>query len=108
MTSADAAVAAVAGGRWDWLGGRPAMDFVNTCRERWRGGVETLCAPEDLIDWLVQAQLLPWRMPAPPGLLEEAWALREAIEQGVRAVAGGEPADRAALRLIDEIGRAYG
>ena len=27
---------------WYWLGGRPALDLVNTLRERWRRRVETL------------------------------------------------------------------
>ena len=30
---------------WYWSGGRPAVDFVNTHRERWRRGVETLVTP---------------------------------------------------------------
>jgi Putative stress-induced transcription regulator len=40
---------------WYWSGGRPAVDFVNTRRERWRRGVETLVTPEDLATWLVPA-----------------------------------------------------
>ena len=47
---------------WYWLGGRPALDLVNTLRERWRRRVETLVTPDDLGLWLVRAQLLP----APP------------------------------------------
>ena len=44
---------------WYWLGGRPALDLVNTLRERWRRRVETLVTPDDLGLWLVRAQLLP-------------------------------------------------
>ena len=47
---------------WYWLGGRPAIDLVNTLRERWRRRVETLVTPDDLGLWLVRAQLAP----APP------------------------------------------
>ena len=43
---------------WYWLAGRPALDFVNTRRERWRRNVETLVTPEDLAEWVVQAGLL--------------------------------------------------
>src|SRR5437588_2038213 len=32
---------------WYWLGGRPALDFVNTRRERWWRDVETLVTPGD-------------------------------------------------------------
>src|ERR671930_168983 len=33
---------------WYWLGGRPALDLVNTLRERWHRRVETLVSPADL------------------------------------------------------------
>ena len=47
---------------WYWTGGRPAIDFVNTFRERWRRRVETLVTDEDLAEWFVAAELLD----APP------------------------------------------
>jgi len=87
---------------WYWLGGRPALDFVNTRRERWRRNVECLTGDRDAVDWLVAAQLLPASASPPPGLAEEARALREAIDAGVRAAHAGEPVDPAALRLIDD------
>ena len=37
----------------------PAVDLVNTLRERWRRRVETLVTPDDLGLWLVRAQLAP-------------------------------------------------
>ena len=40
---------------WYWLGGRPALDLVNTRRERWRRRVETLVTPADLGLWLERA-----------------------------------------------------
>ena len=87
---------------WYWLGGRPALDFVNTRRERWRRNIECLTGDRDAVDWLVAAELLP-EAPrrAPRGLAEEARALREAIDAGVRAAAAGEPTDPGALALID-------
>jgi predicted RNA-binding Zn ribbon-like protein len=87
---------------WYWLGGRPALDLVNTRRERWRRNVECLTGDRDAVDWLVAAQLLP-EAPrrAPRGLAVEARALREAIDEGVRAAVAGEPVDAQALALID-------
>ena len=38
---------------WYWNGGRPALDFVNTLRERWWRNVETLVTEDDLAEWLV-------------------------------------------------------
>jgi predicted RNA-binding Zn ribbon-like protein len=70
---------------WYWLGGRPALDFVNTLRERWWRSVETLVTPFDLALWVTQADLAP----APPAATEElliaARELREAIDVGVRS-----------------------
>jgi predicted RNA-binding Zn ribbon-like protein len=87
---------------WYWLGGRPALDLVNTRRERWRRNVECLVHDRDVVAWLVAAELLPESLPAPRGLGREARELREAIDAGVRAAVAGEPADPAALRLIDD------
>ena len=87
---------------WYWLGGRPALDLVNTRRERWRRNVECLASDRDAAGWLVAAELLPEPMAAPRGLMREAQALREAIDAGVRAAVAGEPTDPGALRLIDE------
>jgi predicted RNA-binding Zn ribbon-like protein len=87
---------------WYWLGGRPALDLVNTLRERWRRRVETLVTPEDLGRWLEQAGL-----PVAPGhvldeaVVAEARALREAIDQCVRALVTGEPFSGEAVARID-------
>ena len=43
---------------WYWLGGRPALDFVNTRRERWRRDVECLLSVQEVVMWLVRARLL--------------------------------------------------
>ena len=87
---------------WYWLGGRPATDFVNTLRERWRRRVETLAAPADLGLWLAHAGLLdaaPATVPA--RLLVEARALREAIDACLTAALDGRPPDAGALARID-------
>jgi predicted RNA-binding Zn ribbon-like protein len=87
---------------WYWLGGRPATDFVNTLRERWRRRVETLVSPEDLGLWLYRADLLEG-VPAavPADLIDDARALREAIDACLTAGIDGHAPDPAALAAID-------
>ena len=86
---------------WFWIGGRPALDLVNTRCERWRRDIECLTTPDDLVRWLIAARLLPERMPASRTLLAQARGLREAIDAEVRAAVAGGPADAAAVRQID-------
>jgi predicted RNA-binding Zn ribbon-like protein len=76
---------------WYWTGGRPAIDFVNTLRERWWRRVETLVTTEDLADWLVSAKLLDEPPPVAPAQLARARELREHINAGMEAVIGGQP-----------------
>src|SRR3954447_14595947 len=75
---------------WYWLGGRPALDLVNTLRERWWRRVETLVTPDDLGHWLVAAGVVI----TPPAVtradLERARALREALDAAVVAAAAGQ------------------
>jgi predicted RNA-binding Zn ribbon-like protein len=70
---------------WYWLGGRPAIDFVNTHRERWRRNVETLVTPADLSLWLRKAKLLDEPAAATAGQLRGARLLRDAINIGIEA-----------------------
>ena len=87
---------------WYWLGGRPALDFVNTRRERWRRDVECLLSVEEVVVWLVRARLLPQPMKAPASVLAEARELREAIDAGVRAAVERKRPDPSAVALIDD------
>jgi predicted RNA-binding Zn ribbon-like protein len=86
---------------WYWLGGRPALDFVNTRRERWRRDVECLLSVDELVMWLMRAGLLAQFMRAPASVLAEARELREAIDAGVRAAVARAVPDPAAVALID-------
>lgn len=86
---------------WYWLGGRPALDFVNSRRERWRRNVDCLVSDDDVIEWLAAAGLLVVSGSMPRGLLDEARELREAIDAGVRAVVAGDSVPREEIRLID-------
>jgi predicted RNA-binding Zn ribbon-like protein len=72
-------------GWWYWLGGRPAIDFVNTHRERWRRNVETLVVPADLCLWLQEAQLLSGLAEITDVRLRGARRLRAAIDAGIEA-----------------------
>ena len=100
----DALVLPLASGEphWYWLGGRPALDFVNTLRERWRRRVECLVTPEDLGRWLLAAGLLTDPTTVPHQVLTEARELREAIDACVRASVAGQAPPRAVVRLVDD------
>lgn len=87
---------------WYWLGGRPALDFVNTRRERWRRDVDCLLSVEEVVEWLVRAGLLGQPMRAPASVLAEARELREAIDSGVRAAVADATVDPRAIDLIDD------
>lgn len=86
---------------WYWLAGRPALDFVNTRRERWWRDVETLVTAEDLAEWLVQAGLLATPPPVDSELLRSARVLREAISLAVDAVVERASPSRDALSTIE-------
>jgi predicted RNA-binding Zn ribbon-like protein len=86
---------------WYWLGGRPALNLVNTLRERWRRQVETLASPRDLGMWLVRAELLPEPPRATRALLDDARELREAIDLCVEAAVARTAVPRDAVRHID-------
>jgi len=90
---------------WYWLGGRPALDFVNTRRERWRGNIECLRSPDDLTVWLGQAGLLSpaarREARASRAQLAAARELREAIDAGVRAAVAAEPPAAGTLAVVD-------
>jgi predicted RNA-binding Zn ribbon-like protein len=85
---------------WYWLGGRPAMDFTNTLRERWWRRVETLVTVEDLAEWLAAAGLVGEPPAVKPERLVRARELREAINAGIEAVLAGSPVPDAALAVL--------
>lgn len=87
---------------WYWTGGRPAIDFVNTFRERWWRRVETLVTPDDLATWLVRAELMHVPGAVTPAVLRQARELREAIDVGIVAALEGRPMPAAAIALVDE------
>ena len=86
---------------WYWLGGRPALDLVNTLRERWRRRVETLASPTDLGLWLVRAGLASEPPRVTRVLLDQARELREAIDRCVEAVVDHAAVPGGAIAHID-------
>lgn len=86
---------------WYWLAGRPALDFVNTRRERWWRDVETLVTPDDLAEWVVQAKLVSDAPPVDAALLGSARELREAISVATDAAVNRTVPSVRALRLIE-------
>jgi predicted RNA-binding Zn ribbon-like protein len=85
-----------------WLGGRPALDFVNTHRERWRRSIDCLTSAEDVVEWLVRAELLEAHRPPPRGLLAQARELREAIDGCAIAAVLGVAPDADDVAVVDE------
>jgi predicted RNA-binding Zn ribbon-like protein len=86
---------------WYWLGGRPALDLVNTLRERWCRRVETLVTPADLGLWLEHAGVAAEPVVPDEPLLADARVLREAIDACVRAALEERPAPAADVAAID-------
>jgi predicted RNA-binding Zn ribbon-like protein len=87
---------------WYWSGGRPAVDFVNTHRERWHRGVETLVTPQDLTAWLVQAHVMDEPASVSKAVLAQARDLRDAIDALLVATIEGRPGPAAAVTLVDD------
>ena len=79
---------------WYWHAGRPALDFVNTLRERWWRNVETLVTEDDLAEWLVATKVLAVQPRVTSATLHAARELREAIDAGARAVLTGDAGPR--------------
>ncbi len=86
---------------WYWLGGRPALDFVNTRRERWWRDIETLVIPSDLVRWLLQAGLLNQTATATSAQVLAAHRLREAINTGIQAATDDMPVPPRAIGEIN-------
>jgi predicted RNA-binding Zn ribbon-like protein len=87
---------------WYWSGGRAAVDFVNTLRERWRRRVETLVTPDDLAAWLVAAELMDAPGGVPRSVLLAARELREAVDACIVATIEHRAAPAEAITLIDD------
>jgi|SRR5215211_1916415 len=88
-------------GHWIWLGGRPALDLVNTRRERWRRDIDTLVLPSDLGDWLEAAGFDLAGASTDGGALDAARRLRDSIDAALDAVLEARRPPRDALATID-------
>jgi predicted RNA-binding Zn ribbon-like protein len=105
--------------RWVWYGGRPSLDFVNTCRTREAGRAdeaaevaEYLRGPDDFAAWLDAAGMCSAGPDgaglggARPAVDEEifarALALREAISALITATVAGDRAPEAAAGCVNQ------
>ena len=84
-----------------FVGGSPALDLVATFGRRHAGGVERIPDPDALARWFVAAGVLPSPPPVAGSELGLARRLREAIAVLVRSTIAGQPADDAAVRLVN-------
>lgn len=80
----------------------PSVNFLNTLRDRYLGGRETVVTPEDFAAWLVAAGVAD----RPPEVSEsrhaEALALRETIDAVLMSVGRREPPPEKAVRTLNE------
>lgn len=99
------------GRRWVWYGGRPSLDFVNTCRNREAGlrgsAAEYLREPADFTAWLHDAGLIAagpggGSYPVDEDTLTGALALREAIDDAVTATVAAVSVPDKAVRCVNE------
>lgn len=86
---------------WYWAGGRPAIDLVNTLRERWNRRVETLVTEHDLALWLERTGLTSGPAEVDRALLRDTRELRGAIDAAITAVVDGDPPPIASVSFID-------
>jgi predicted RNA-binding Zn ribbon-like protein len=70
---------------FDFVAGRPALDFVATVAERGTSHLERLATTTDLADWIVAADLLDKRLSISQAELDTAKELREVIFAAVTA-----------------------
>ena len=93
------------GRRWVWYGGRPSLDFVNTCRNREAGRAdevaEYLRDPDDFTAWLRAAGRAGFSPAVDEETLAGALTLREAISALVTAAVVGDSAPAAAVRCVN-------
>lgn len=93
-------------GDWPWDGCRPAVDLVNTLRDRKTAARETLHTPADLEGWLAAAGLTKPPVRATEQDLATARALREAIDTVAFAVLQSRRTPAGAVATINAVASA--
>jgi predicted RNA-binding Zn ribbon-like protein len=98
------------GDRFDWSGGHPALDLVNTLDERpFATPIENLAAYRDLVRFAELAKLIAPSLaarlrrlqgPACEGVMRRARALREHLHDALVAACAGRPLPRRDLDAI--------
>ena len=86
---------------WSWEGDRPALDLVNTFRDRKTGGRELLQTPPDLAEWLRTANAVRRRPTVDHDQLTATRQLRSAVARCVDAALAGNAYESADVRVIN-------
>lgn len=86
---------------WIFDSAYPSVNFLNTLRDRYLGGRETLAEPADLGTWLVKAGVTDTAPAVAAAQLEQAHELRETIDAVLMAVGAGVPPRPKATRALN-------
>jgi predicted RNA-binding Zn ribbon-like protein len=86
---------------FEFVAGRPALDFVATVAERGTSDVERLTRPADLATWIRLAGLVDNHVAVDADRLARAVALREAAYGVIAALIDGTPASSRGRRLLN-------
>jgi predicted RNA-binding Zn ribbon-like protein len=85
-----------------FIGGHPALDFLNTEQKDAAGErLELLAAPRSVVEWFAEAGFQ--RVEADEALLADAYTLRHAIQALVIAWTNGDSPPADALELLNRI-----
>jgi predicted RNA-binding Zn ribbon-like protein len=87
---------------FEFVAGRPALDFVATVAERHTTRLEHLRTGDDLADWVKQAGLVSEPLRVDDADLARALALREALFGLVSAAVDGTPMPLRDRKLVNE------
>ncbi len=89
--------------QFEFVAGRPVLDFVATVASRDTDRVERLQAPTDLAAWVVQAGLVDRAPQVGADDLARATTVREAMFRLVTALTDGRPADPADRARVNAV-----
>jgi predicted RNA-binding Zn ribbon-like protein len=88
---------------FEFIAGRPVLDFLGTLAERGHTDLEHLTAPRDLADWAVQAGVVEQPPSVDSAGLRRAKHLREAMFRLVQALIDGTGAAPADRKLVNSV-----
>lgn len=86
---------------FDFIAGRPSLDFVATVSERGTTDLELLNRPADLQEWISLADVVDTRVQVSDAGLDEATRAREALYTVLRAAAADRPVPKRHRDLVN-------